>query len=57
MTKKVDFRTDKFRNQLSALLEEANTDFNRAMQKPDSHLTEKSRDLYVLGYIQGSAKI
>ena len=57
MKQSVDFRTDKFRRQLVALLEEANASFNKALQEPDSHLTDKSRGLYVLGYVQGSTKL
>lgn len=57
MKQSVDFRTDKSRRQLVALLEEANASFNKALQEPDSHLTDKSRGLYVLGYVQGSTKL
>lgn len=57
MKSSINFRTDEFRRQLVALIEEANDSFAKALQEPDSRLTEKSRDLYVLSYVQGSTKL
>ena len=53
----VDFRTDKFRSQLKALLEEADKSFEIKWggKLPVVHPDDlRARDFYVLGYVRAA---